>query len=362
MKKLLFILFIASLALSVNAQPAARRTTSGNGTGDKKQTTESKSNANNLTTRAQLSYPTAVNMSEDVVWRRDIYRVIDLKEKENSGLYYPVEAVGDKQNLFTYIFKLMLTGKIKVYEYRLDGNEVFNDSARIKPLEFLKNYEIYYTLNDKRLHIDNSDIPSRKVTSYYIKESAYYDQANATFHKKCLALCPIMKRQDEFGDYENSYPLFWVKYDDLAPFLAKQTIMTSDVNNAATMSLDDYFTRTQYKGKIYKTNNMLGRALAEYCDTESKMSAEQARIEKEISDFEQTIFKSRHTEVTDSTDSVKVDEKATKSSKRSKTTEKKPASKTPSKPAKSSASKPKSSAPKSSGSSGTRVSVRRERH
>lgn len=353
MKKLLFILFIASLTLAVNAQPAARRGT------QQQQKTETKSNANNLTTRAQLSFPTAVNMSEDVVWRRDIYRVIDLNEAENSGLYYPVEPVGDKQNLFTYIFKLMLTGKIKVYEYRLDGNELFSDSARVKPLEFLKNYDIYYTLNDKRLHIDNSDIPSRQVTSYYIKESAYYDQANATFNKKCLALCPIMKREDEFA--VNSYPLFWVKYDDLAPFLAKQTIMTSDVNNAATMSLDDYFTRTQYKGKIYKTNNMLGRTLSEYCDTEEKMTAEQLRIEKEITDFEESIFKSKHEAVKDSTDSVSMDEKATKSSRRTRKTDTKTTT-TKSKPTKTSTSKQKSSAPKSSGSSGTRVSVRRERH
>ena len=49
-----------------------------------------------------------------------------------------------------------------------------------------------------------------------------------------------MYREDDFGDGEVKYPLFWVRYDDLAPFLAKQTIMTSNLNNAATMSVDDY--------------------------------------------------------------------------------------------------------------------------
>ena len=48
-----------------------------------------------------------------------------------------------------------------------------------------------------------------------------------------------MYREDDFGDGTTKYPLFWVKYEDLAPFLAKQTIMTSNLNNAATMSLDD---------------------------------------------------------------------------------------------------------------------------
>ena len=61
-----------------------------------------------------------------------------------------------------------------------------------------------------------------------------------------------MYRADDFGDGEVKYPLFWVKYDDLAPFLSKQTIMTSNLNNAATMSVEDYFTMNCYKGRFIK--------------------------------------------------------------------------------------------------------------
>ena len=71
-----------------------------------------------------------------------------------------------------------------------------------------------------------------------------------------------MERDDDFGDGTTKYPLFWVKYEDLAPFLTKQTIMTSNLNNAATMSIDDFFTMNKYRGKIYKTTNMLGKTLA----------------------------------------------------------------------------------------------------
>lgn len=247
-----------------------------------------------MTTRARISFPTALTMSEDVVWRRDIYRELNLEETANAGLYYPVEPQGTEMNLFTYLFKLMLQGPtrggINVYEYRLDGNEVFTDSARIKPLDFLNNYHIYYERKDGRVRIDNSDIPSAEVKGYYLKESAYYDQATSTFHRKVIALCPILMREDDFGEGSAKYPLFWVRYDDVAPYLSKQTIMTSDLNNAATMSMDDYFTTNKYKGKIYKTTNMLGRTLAQYCTTDSAMTAEQLRIEKELKDFEKNIF------------------------------------------------------------------------
>ena len=208
--------------------------------------TQQKASANAMTTRAQISFPTENKMSEDVNWRRDIYRELDLNDDANAGLYYPVEPMGTQMNLFTYMFKLMMRGSarggIDAYEYTLDGNENFTDSAKIKPLKFLDDYHIYYERTDRGIRLENSDIPSAEVKGYYIKESAYYDQVSATFHTKVQAICPILSRDDDFGGKATKYPLFWVKYSDIAPFLAKQTIMTSNLNNAATMSVDEYFT------------------------------------------------------------------------------------------------------------------------
>lgn len=334
------LLLLAACMTEASAQPAARR----------RQQQQNESNAQTLTTRARISYPTAAHMSEDVVWRRDIYREINLEEDANAGLYYPIEPVGSQMNLFTYIFKLMMHGDIKAYEYRLDGNEVFTDSARVKPLTFLDNYHIYYERNGGRVRLDNSDIPSREVKSFYVKESAYYDQASATFHTKVLALCPIMSREDDFGDGAQKYPLFWVKYDDLAPYLSKQIIMTSNLNNAATMSMDDYFTRNMYKGSIYKTTNMLGKTLSQYCPTDSALVKEQKRIEDELAAFEKNIWGDQARK--DSLDSiakadVKVKDKKVKKNRRSSTTVK----------------KSRSSSKSSSGSSSAaRVTVRRQRH
>lgn len=343
MKRLLLILSIACVTVGLSAQPAARR---------QQQQQQRQSNAENITTRARVTFPTAAPMSEDVVWRRDIYRELDLNTEANSGLYYPVEPIGTQMNLFTYIFKLMMTGQIKAYEYRLDGNEVFSDSSRVKPLAFLDNYHIYYERVDGRVHLDNSDIPSREVTSYYIKESAYYDQSNSTFHTKVIAICPIMSREDDFGDGAAKYPLFWVKYDDLAPFVSKQMIMTSNRNNAATMSVDDYFTKNMYRGKIYKTTNMLGQTLAQYCNTEEALTAEQKRIEKELVDFEKNIWGDQARK--DSLDSIAKIEtpKAKQTARKNRRASGSKSNVKAAKPAKSS----------SSSSSSPRVTVRRERH
>ena len=235
-------------------------------------------------------------MAEDVVWRRDVYRELDLNDDANAGLYYPTEPVGTQMNLFTYLFKLIMAGPrhggIAAYSYDVNsGNERFDESLRIQPLKFLDDYHIFYERGDRGVHIDDSDIPSAEVKGYFIKESAYFDQVSATFHTKVQAICPVMYREDDFGDGVTKYQLFWVKYDDLAPFLSKQTIMTSNLNNAATMSLDDYFTTNAYRGKIYKTTNMLGKTLAQVAGGDTaKLSREQSRIEKEIERFEQNVW------------------------------------------------------------------------
>lgn len=334
------MLIVGFMTVNAVAQPAKRRT-------EQKATTSNDA----ISTRAQISFPVQAKMAEDVVWRRDIYREVDLHDDANASLYYPVEPMGNQVNLFTYIFKLMMTGNIKAYEYRLDGNEVFNEGAQVKLKAFLDNYHIFYEKTNRGIYIDNSDIPSREVTAYYVKECVYYDQSTSTFHTQVLALCPIMKREDDFGDATTAYPLFWVKYDDLAPFLVKQTVMTSNLNNAAVMSMDDYFAKNMYRGKIYKTNNMLGKTLAQYCPTESALTKEQKRIEAEIVAFEQNIWgdKTRKDSV-DSIAQVNKDQKTVKKNRRAKSTE----SRVKTNRAKTSSS--------GSSASAARISVRRQRH
>lgn len=351
MRRIINILLLACLALPVMAQPQARRNQ------QQQQQQANKSNSNTITTRAKIGFPTTAAMSEDVVWRRDIYREMNLEDDANAGLYYPVEPMGTQMNLFTYLFKLMMSGYVKAYEYRLDGNEVFDESSKVKLLDFLDNYHIFYERKDGKVRLDNSDIPSREVKGYYIKESAYYDQGTSTFHRKVLALCPIMMREDDFGDGATKYPLFWMKYDDIAPFLSKQTIMTSNINNAATMSIDDFFTLNRYKGKIYKTTNMLGRTLAQYCPDDSAMAREQQRIEKELLDFENNIFGDQAKK--DSLDSIAKAEADSKVKVKKKKSNRRSSDKSS---GEEKVKKTRRSSSNSSAVTPARVSVRRERH
>ncbi len=340
-----------------------------------------RNNANSTavgTDRASLMFPTAVDVPEDPSWRRDIYRSIDLTKDENAALYYPVEPQGGQMNLFTLLFKLLNTGKIPAYDYQLDGLENFQQSNRMHFKDMLDRQGIFYEVDGNSIKVNQADIPSADVLSYYVKESSYYDQNTATYHSRIVALCPVLHRAaDEFAvrsyvseDGEENeqnqnvqkFPLFWVKYDDVKNYLSGQDVMTSNINNAARMSMDDFFSTNHYKGDIYMTTNMQNKSLQQYCATDSLLKKEQTRIEKQMTDFEEHIWSTP----VDSVEQARRDSIAAlnlKGKKARKAAEASSSAARSSRRAASSSKKEKSGGSSFGGGNGApRVSVRRQRH
>lgn len=133
MKRIFLLFSVVALATGIaSAQPAKRRTTSAAGAGQK---TEVQKKGND---RASMQFPTSASMPDDVVWKRDIYRQLDLTKDKNAPLYYPVEPQGKQVNLFTYLFRLILTGRVPAYTYQLDGNESFDAKDKLTVKDMLE--------------------------------------------------------------------------------------------------------------------------------------------------------------------------------------------------------------------------------
>ena len=354
MKRLFFVLLGVALYVQAEAQPARRRVKPNDA--DK---------AEKTVDRASLQFPVAVEVPEDVVWRRDVYRQLDLTLDKNAPLYYPVEPSAGQINLFTYLFDLLLTVKITAYQYKLDGNESFTSRDKVDVKELLERYHIYYEEQNGRPRVNASDIPSAEVSRYYIKESSYFDQRTSTFRTKVTALCPVLMRGDDFGGEATPYPLFWLKYDDISTYLARHTMMASNYNNVTNMTAADYFSMNLYDGKIYKTNNMQGKVLANYCKTDSAMANEQKRIEKQLSDFEKHVWGHDDSVAVDSTAAKEaVETKKEKASRTTRNSRRASASSDDSKKAKAEKTKVSKTRRGSSGGGGAstpRVTVRRQR-
>lgn len=284
--RILVVVALVFVAHTANAQPPARKN-------DNKKSNKTETTAVvELTERAKSQYP-VTQTPQEVDWKRELYRSLDLTNEKNAPLYYPVEQIGDHCNLFTFLFNNIIDGKITAYTYNLDGVELFTDDNIADIVNMLENFYIYYEETDGKLVIEKSDIPSAEVLSYYIKELHYYDQRTGTYGTKVTAICPVLHRSGDFGEEVTKYPMFWLKYDDISALLAQQPVMTSSLNNVMSMTLDDYFRRGSYSGEIYKTVNMRNLTIAQYCNDSTEIKQEQEKIEQQLEDFRTNLWNTK---------------------------------------------------------------------
>lgn len=242
-----------------------------------------------VTQRMQGFYENKEPHDADLEYMRRIYRQLDLQKEKNQPLYFPEDVVDNQMNLFRIIMKGVVDGTIPAYEY-LDGREVFSDKYKVNVPEMLDRFGIYYNTNgsERNAHyvIEEADVPTGQVLNYYIIEKWEYDRRSNQMKTRVEAICPVLNRSSDFGG-EARYPMFWVKFDALRPFLAQQYVFLSDDNNLAQYSLDDYFNLGMYDGEIYKTTNLRNLSMNQMFPDEDDRKRAQDSIDQRLRSYGQ---------------------------------------------------------------------------
>ena len=259
-------LLIVSMAVSVQAQVVRKRKS------DEKEKTSSAQ----VTDRMQALFSEKKTSAADLQWQRIIYRSLNLDVAENMPLYYPEEPNDEGMNLFYIIIKHLSDNSLAAYEY-LDGREMFTEEYRIKVRDMFDRFHILYnnakgsSTKAPKYTVENSDIPANEVLSYYILEKYEFDRTKSKVTRKVDAICPVLHRSGDFGGEAIKYPMFWVKMQDLRPFITQQFIFTDNDNNLLKTSLDDYFLGNMYKGEIYKYKNMRNLSMIQMYPDSTKL-------------------------------------------------------------------------------------------
>ena len=287
LKNILSLAAVLAVGFSAVAQDATQGVVRRNAGGKRGQNKEENAGPK-ITDRMQGFFENTKTHDADMAYMREIYRSLDLRDvAENTPLYFPEDVVDGQKNLFRIILGLVVDGKIPAYEY-LDGREVFTDQYKVKVGDMLDRFDIYYQTQgsgDRATYtIEEADVPTGQVLKYYIIEKWEFDRRSNRMKTFVEAICPVLSRSGDFGGDAN-YPMFWVKFDQLRPYLAQQYVFLSDDNNLPQYSLDDYFNLGMYKGEIYKTKNLRNLSMAQMYPDEDDLKRAQDSIDTRLREF-----------------------------------------------------------------------------
>ncbi|MCH5232475.1 MAG: gliding motility protein GldN [Muribaculaceae bacterium] len=224
-----------------------------------------------LSGKMQTIYGTKLASDADISYQKRVYRKLDLNKEKNAALNFPEEVTDNQGNLMSILYNLVVEGKVPAYEY-LDGREIFTDDYKINVSDMKERFEL------------GDEVPSSQISAYYIIENWEFDNRSNAMTTSLEALCPIIERYSDFGD-RLPYPMFWIRYADIRPFLMNVFVAADDENDLQKYSLNDYFTLRLYDGEIYKTKNNRNLTLAQMYPDEDDLKHAQDSIDAKLINY-----------------------------------------------------------------------------
>ncbi|MCC5916828.1 MAG: gliding motility protein GldN [Cryomorphaceae bacterium] len=184
---------------------------------------------------------------------------INVREKMNHHLYYPVMALPDRKSLFDVLIDgIMNEGTIMEvfaedrFELPYTPEEIQNNVMTI---------DTFFNPDDPFIidFIDTITVTAKDVLYYRVKSDWYFDKRRGQMENYIIGIAPIVQNPKT----KDIYPLFWVWFPD-ARYALATNICFNRHNNAARLSYDDIFKARMFDAIIIKEDNVYDRAIADY--------------------------------------------------------------------------------------------------
>lgn len=310
-------------------------------------TSKAQSNLLNAKTADQIGIKTAAQLvsdndkplaygyvnDRDILMGKTVWEIIDLNEKINFPLYFPVDTANigpDRRSLYDVLTKGIKDGKItEVYTdsyfntkkslkdiqgalSRVDttdaGRELINQypddyRSRVVKKKVVtgkgKNKSVSYveeTVGPTRTvpaeYILKQDLTAADVSQYKIKGFWYFDKRESELKYRLLGICPVTPDVYTMNSDEKDYiELFWVFFPNAREVLHEAKAF-NDQNSALPISFDQIFNSRRFNSVIYKEENVYGdREIKDYIrdDAQSQLM-ESERVKEKIRNFEEDMW------------------------------------------------------------------------
>lgn len=205
----------------------------------------------------------------NVLWSKTVWRIIDLRQKRNLYLYYPIESVDDRKSLAQTLYDGILSGEITAYS--TNTNNEFE--RKMSPFDaytaILKNSDedgeavidsvvvANPETGEDEVHyqIQGSAQDFTEIRQFWVKEVWFFDKRYGRMDVRIIGLCPLTFRLFANGTQRAIAPLFWVYYPEAAGVLSRQEAYSYG-NDAQRVSLRDKLETRQFDSYIYKVSNV----------------------------------------------------------------------------------------------------------
>lgn len=236
----------------------------------------------------------------DVLWAKTTWEIIDLDERINFPLYYPIDTVNigsDRRSLFQVLLSNIKSGNLKhVYSdsYFTEKRTLKDLSATLRKVD-TTDYGIEQLNAGEAVsqeYIETRDLTAQDIMEYHVKGIWYFDKRQGELKYRLIGIAPVAPDVNFIDDEEpDLVPLFWVFYPHVRDIL-HQAKAFNRKNTYMPISFDHLLNSRRFSSVIYKEDNEQGdRKVEDYINDNALLQLlESQRIKESIRDFEQDMW------------------------------------------------------------------------
>jgi gliding motility associated protien GldN len=229
----------------------------------------------------------------DAMWMKRVWRILNMKEKMNHPLYYPVTEIDNRKSLFDVIRFGIEEGTITAY-----GNPAFDDEfktpmTKTEAQNELNEWVTIYREDENTGEVvpDSVQDPvtSAKISKYWIKEEWFFDRERSVLDVRILGIAPIQEVMEDDGiTFKGDKPLFWVYFPEARYVFANFDVFNTH-NDAERRTYEDIFWKRTFASYLRKESNVYDRLIQEYRKG-IDILLESEQIKTEIFNFEHDMW------------------------------------------------------------------------